>query len=228
LHQIPLSGPVDSQIVALSFDGDHIRVLGNGLRPSWSADGNFFVCERRSRDAGIWIIDAGGRSGRRISAGTAPRWSPDGRSIAFLNDNGVSIYDLETDESRTVLLREDHPYQDLGNDVAWSPDGQQLAVLGNFAATSQLLMVPSRGPRAGEVRVRYSFDTVLRGQLHWTAGNSILLGVRDSKSAEIALLRLEAVEDDAPKPVQELREIGGVRSACLTPDGRWYVAVVEQ
>jgi hypothetical protein len=228
LHQIPLSGPVDSQIVSVSLDGDHVRVLGKGIRPSWSPDGDFFVCERRSRDAGIWIIDAGGRSGRRISAGSAPRWSPDGRSIAFLKDNGVSIYDLETDESRTVLLREDHPYQDLGNDVAWSPDGMHLAVLGNFAATSQLLIVSSRGPQAGEVRVRYSFDTALRGQLHWTAGNSILLGVRDAKSGEITLLRVETDGENSPKPVDQFSEISGVRSACVTPDGQWYVAVVEQ
>ena len=126
------------------------------------------------------------------------------------------------------MLREDHPYQDLGNDIAWSPDGNQLAILGNFAATSQLLIVSSRGPQSGEVRVRYSFDTALRGDLHWANRGSILLGVRDPKSGKIGLMMIQPDGENTPDPVEALSEISGVRSACTTPDGRWYVAVVEE
>lgn len=227
LHECPPSGSADGRIVAVSRGDGRVRIVCRGLQPSWSADGDSFVCERRGRDSGIWVMDKGGLSGRRLSAGTSPRWSPDGRSIAYLHDNGVWVHDIETDQTQQIFMREDHPYQDLGRDLVWSPDGQFLAVVGNFAATSQLLIMPASSTAAQAVRIRHSFDANCRANLNWSRRDGILLGVTDSQSGQPQLVRLAPEGEDRPEPVEIASGGLGIRSACLTPDGKWYIAVVE-
>ena len=229
LHECPTSTPTKGRIVSITLDRMYARVICDGIQPSWSADGEQFVCARRSRtESEIWILDAGGRRGRRVAAGKSPKWSPDGRFIAFLHDNGLSILDIEAGEIRQILLREDHPYQDLGSDIAWSPDSQRLAALGNFAATSQLLILPVDLAKRGQVRIRYSFDVRCQSNLNWTDRDGVLLGVRDLKSHETRLISVSPDSDEEPNRVDRLGDKVGCRSACLTPDGKWYITVVEE
>jgi dipeptidyl aminopeptidase/acylaminoacyl peptidase len=68
----------------------------NDTDPQWSPDGNFiaFVSDRtgkafdESRNTDVFVIDAAGGPIRKISdheeADNSPRWSPDGKTIAFL------------------------------------------------------------------------------------------------------------------------------------------------
>lgn len=77
----------------------------------------------------IWLWD--GHRARRLTRGpgdTAPRWSPDGRRLAFLRaDDGVAqvaVLSLEGGEAETIT---DFA---LGVDeLAWSPDGGRIAVV---------------------------------------------------------------------------------------------------
>jgi dipeptidyl aminopeptidase/acylaminoacyl peptidase len=68
----------------------------NDSDPQWSPDGNFiaFVSDRtgrafdESRNTDVFVVDAAGGPIRKISdheeADNSPRWSPDGKTIAFL------------------------------------------------------------------------------------------------------------------------------------------------
>lgn len=223
LDQFPASGIADVRIVAVSLEDGRVRSVAQGSQPSWSADGKSFVCRRTS---GIWILDAGGFSGRRVAQGHGPKWSPDGRSIAFLHDNGIGIFDLASGEVRSILRREDHPYQDLGGRIAWSPDSRRLAVLGNFAATSQLLILDVSHGDSVRPRIRHSFDVRCRGDLNWTP-QGISFSLRESRSPPLRLMTLDPETEEPPTPLARFEDAVGVRSACLTPDGKWYIAVVE-
>lgn len=96
--------------------------------------------ERDTYRSALWIVDFDGGEPRQITAGERqdmlPRWSPDGRRIAFVSDRGevpegkeraprnVFVLDLAGGEARQ-LTRFDHDVHDL----AWSPDGRTLCAV---------------------------------------------------------------------------------------------------
>ena len=105
--------------------------------PQPSPDGGRVVFTRRVYDAesnknftNLWIVPIDGGEPRRLTSArasdTAPRWSPDGRTIAFISDRGGSsqVWTIDTagGEARQVT---DLPV-DVDN-VQWSPDGARLA-----------------------------------------------------------------------------------------------------
>jgi len=110
--------------------------------PRISPDGKRIACVRVTVDAkhdgyetALWIVDAdaaGAIAGPRpLTAGprdTAPRWSPDGRRLAFLRHAGKAdqlfVLPLDGGEARQLT---DLPRG--ASSPAWSPDGRTLAFL---------------------------------------------------------------------------------------------------
>lgn len=79
----------------------------------------------------IWVVDATGGEPRQFTAGakrdTSPRWSPDGRWLAFLSERGEEkpqLANMSADGGESRLLTE----LPLGAGVpAWSPDSTRIA-----------------------------------------------------------------------------------------------------
>src|SRR5579883_3470820 len=107
--------------------------------------------KRNRRDNSVWMVAADGHSApRRLSAeglnSTAPRWSPDGASLAFVSTRGAGAADAaEAPRPQICLLPmnggEAMTLTHLKNGAGayeWSPDGSRLAVVSRTGASDNV------------------------------------------------------------------------------------------
>jgi Tol biopolymer transport system component len=135
------------QIYVMRADGSHVRRLthdsANDSEPAWSPNGLRIVfssdrlvdakdraAKRRGYVIGhLWVMHADGSRLRRLTHGAVddhdPAWSPNGRLIAFSNE--------ETDPPELDTVLPDgtgrHWTSQTGTDPDWSPNGTELAFL---------------------------------------------------------------------------------------------------
>lgn len=127
--------------------------------------------ERDGYRSAIWLVPFdGSKEAVRFTSGggqdAQPRWSPDGRTLAFVSDRAalgatgegkgkkgkprnVFVLSLDGGEARQLTAFED----DCG-DIAWSPDGRRLAFTVKDAKAAD---ADDDGPRVYE-RMRYKTD----------------------------------------------------------------------
>ncbi|MDR7401839.1 MAG: S9 family peptidase [Armatimonadota bacterium] len=136
--------------------------------PQVSPDGRRVVCvvtvvdrEADTYRSHLWVVPADGGEMRQFTTGahrdTLPRWSPDGRWIAFLSDRDApaggrrvrGLYVIPADGGEARLLV---PPAYAPSEASWSPDGRLLACVGK----------PPHKEPASDVRVitriRYKAD----------------------------------------------------------------------
>jgi Tol biopolymer transport system component/imidazolonepropionase-like amidohydrolase len=90
----------------------------------------------------IYVLPIAGGEARRVASGVAwqmqPRWSPDGKRIAFTSDagGGDNLWVMDRDGSNARAVSKE-TFR-LVNSPAWSPDGQFLAGRKHFTARRSL------------------------------------------------------------------------------------------
>lgn len=135
-----------------SFSGEDLFKLEGAVDPQVSPDGSKIAYVRLATDVmadkavpSIWLVDVA--TGRQVplvagpGAHRSPRWSPDGKRIAYVSSNGASPelhvrwLDGGADSNLTVL-------PEAPGGIAWSPDGKSIA----FA-----MRVPDEGLKLGKL-----------------------------------------------------------------------------
>ncbi len=190
-------------------DGGGLRPFGLGSYPDWSPEDKqlvFGIGEKVPVAAGIWVQNDDGRGRLLLSeGGLAPRWSPGGDKLAFLDDEALTILDL-VDSGRQKL--------DLPGGVMagfdWSPDGKQLAFV-------------TRGDKANELWIADVADTAQRrkalsgdvdGYLAWSPrGKRLAI----SQADQLHLLDADGSGEPQLIPGQE----GNNRMPAWSADGQW-------
>ena len=126
----------NGQIFIVRPDGSGFRQLtdtsGNFVEPDFSPDGTQIVFHQVYGNMYIINTDGAGLIDLGV-AGSATRWSPDGRYILYTNwgtftyDSDLFLYDLTTGQSTQITH---HAPGQAFNRADWSPDGKKLAVDG--------------------------------------------------------------------------------------------------
>jgi dipeptidyl aminopeptidase/acylaminoacyl peptidase len=213
-------------------DGPHAL----GVRDLWaldrvsdaqpSPDGASIVYVRKSYDvksnkgrSSLWLVPTVGGAARRVTTAKAndsnPRWSPDGRSVAFLSDRNGSTQiwnlDLAGGEPRALT--------DLPVDVEsfrWSPNGAALAFAAEVypdCATLACTKERTQKLEGNGVLVRRYDHLLIRHWDTWDSGRCKHLFVVPAKGGmPVDIVR--GANMDAPPP-----PFGGAETYDWSPDG---------
>ncbi len=149
----PATGPAAGQDAPVrAFSGEDLFKLEGATDPQISPDGSRVVYVRRTGDImkdryhpSLWLVDVRSGVQRPLVANSdqnmAPRWSPDGRRIAFVSTAGgagAQLHVLYLDSGTSVRVT---GLPDTPRAMAWSPDGRQIAFT---------MRVPGEGPKLGK------------------------------------------------------------------------------
>jgi Tol biopolymer transport system component/imidazolonepropionase-like amidohydrolase len=180
----------------------------------------------------LYLLPIGGGMARRITEGVAydnqPRFSPDGRRIAFTSDRGgienLWICDLEGKNAIQVSSEK----KSTVNGPAWSPDGQYLLgrkrlTDGSPLGTVELWMWHLKGGEGVQVTKKANqpdaADAVFSGD-----GRYIYFSARDARyqydrDVYEGIWRIKRFDRVTGQAVQLTGEFGGAACPALSPDG---------
>jgi eukaryotic-like serine/threonine-protein kinase len=129
------------------------RLILNAADPAWSPDSRSLAYANMADNA-LWICGASGENAHQVEGtaerewfDTEPRFSPDGRKIAFAarnNDGGpygeLAVADL--DSAKTRLVTHDNA---LALSPAWSPDGRFIYFASSRGGTLNIWKIGADG-----------------------------------------------------------------------------------
>jgi Tol biopolymer transport system component len=117
-------GGEDEAPTVIDADGSGRRSLSEcSTTPGgWSPDSRHFVCSQY--DEGLLILDTvDGTSTQLVDSGAKPVWSPDGQTIAYVDDDRLFVVPAAGGARRRLGIRK---VTDSAA-PAWSPDSQRVA-----------------------------------------------------------------------------------------------------
>ena len=162
----------------------------------------------------IYAVSVDGKETKQITSDDAadfnPRWSPDGKEIAYISDkDGVpQIYKQAFPKGSPVKVT------DLENGVSnmhWSPDGK------HFSFTSEVKLqetTAEKYPKYPKANVRIYDALPVRHWDHWIDENFSHLFIIPAEGGEVIDVN-KGEEFDTP-----LQPFGGAEEICWSPDGK--------
>lgn len=223
-------------LFVMGATGENVRQISNyGHNPAWSPDGTRIACgtdyildpKRRSARSRLAIIDiATGKDRVLLDAFDVaqPRWSPNGKRIAYYNrskDNRLDIWTVAEDGSDARPVTNDGA---VDWNPVWSPDGQYLYFVSDRKALASLWRMridQETGIVSGEPEAVTSPTSEIV-QLDVSADGRRIVYANRIQDANIKSIGFDPIGlntiGEAVPVTQGTRTSG---SPNLSPDGQW-------
>ncbi|MFP5261099.1 MAG: S9 family peptidase [Blastocatellia bacterium] len=176
--------PLPEDIFALKDVGD-ARVSPDGSQVVYAVTSTDRA--RNDYTSNLWLVSTAGGTPVPLTTGEAsdstPRWSPDGKTVAFASNRGgkpaLWVVDVATKEPRmlTAWERSNFFLSKAGEMFCWSPDGKEIA----FVAAEKPAQAESTDPRVItrlQYKTRTSFSDNLRSHI-------FIVSVEDGKVRQL-------------------------------------------
>jgi Tol biopolymer transport system component/imidazolonepropionase-like amidohydrolase len=181
----------------------------------------------------LYLLPMAGGEARRLTSGAAydvqPRFSPDGRSIAFASDRGgienLWVSDLEGRNARPVSAEKDSTV----SGPAWSPDGEYLVGRKRLTDTSslgtvELWMWHLRGGQGVQI-TKKDDQPDAADPVFSRDGRFILFSARDSRyrydrNVNEGIWQIKRFDRRTGQVQPLTSEFGGAATPTPSPDGR--------
>ena len=203
-------------------------VVVSDLRSDWlnggieSPNGRFYLLESySSNDSGFLRFDRVKRSWAHLgrgNVGNEPRWSPNGRFVAFIREGEESrdryVWILPIDTATGLAggpARRVSTKSGIGP-VAWSPDGRRIAFVHRDPGKNSIVAVPFNG---GDEQVLYEAPGILNS-LAWSPDGHSMFANHGGQNVPTRTIRISL--DD-----KRVTELGDARAPIIdiSPDGKW-------
>ncbi len=177
--------------------GDAVRVTRAPARDgqiAWAPDSRklAFISER-SGTGQLFLYDFTSNTETELSSNplrdNAPRFSPDGKSIAFVRDaKELHVLDVATKQDRVIATG--HLDADQ-NTLSWSPDNKWIAYAAiSTKAFQNIFVVPAAG---GEARAVSGLPNGSVSSLSWSPDGTYLIFNSNQRTEESLLARVDLV-----------------------------------
>jgi Tol biopolymer transport system component len=227
---IVASPPLGAQSAPKAAMGKLVPV--SDIRADWleggveSPNGRFYLLTSdAANDSGFLRYDRAKRSWAYLGRGTVglgPRWSPDGRFVAYVRQADESrqwylwLVPMDTATGlaggppRRVSTRPG--FGPPGGPAAWSPDGRRLAFIARDSGRMSIVAVPFNG---GDEQVLFEATGGLNSVVWSRDGRSVFVNHWAPNRAQRTL----RVSLDDRRPV----ELGDAKAPTIdiSPDGKW-------
>jgi Tol biopolymer transport system component len=188
------------QVPALG--GTPRRLILNAVDPAWSPDGHSLAYENVSTGT-IWVSNASGQNARQLAPpepgleDTEPRFSPNGRRIAFAARSGGPYGELgaaDLDSGKAHLLTHDGA---LAVSPAWSPDSRFIYFASSRGGTINIWKMGADGSGLWQVTAGAGDDA----ELDVSADGKRIVFSTLRENIGLAQLDLQAKPGQSVKPL---------------------------
>jgi serine/threonine-protein kinase len=207
-------------------------VAGNtataGGQFAFSAQGTFVYCSGKS-SSGTWTLvwlDSSGNSQPLRAVPEiyyGPRFSPDGKRVAFSSNSAIKVYDW----SRDTMMQLTFTTQTHTNlSPVWTPDGKHIVFESQGTANFSLQWIRADGSGEAQLLLERKKEIVARS----FSPDGRRLAFED-RNTDIWTLPLDMSDPERPKPGQPelfLRTASGEHEPAFSPDGRWISYVSSE
>lgn len=217
------------RVFEMPVTGGTARNISDGLMPSWSPDNSQFACCRNGEtNYGIWIMNADGTPFHKIERAWGAQWSPDGKTIAFTENGGVSAFDVATRKIREVMPRNEKGIEYAEYNMSWSPDSQRLAFNARTAAGTALVSI-AMNQKTPDVVIHLRSPFPISNDVAWSNdGKRILFIMPPEKGKSGRLFEIDAVADAQFRRVPGPSDDWAPVAVCRIPPDQGFLVILRQ